>query len=161
MIAAIARTLLRLGARHVLVRDDQGRPYMLRIYLVPERLRSRGFPGVYLHRFFRSDTDRELHNHPWRLSVALVLGGGYREERWDPAARLVTTRVVRAGAINIIRADTFHRIELLSPERGCWSLFVAGRRVQGWGFQSRDGATFESFEARQARVRSNHDTRTR
>ena len=33
---------------------------------------------------------------------------------------------------NIIKANTFHRVELLTPE--VWTLFIHGPRVQPWGF---------------------------
>jgi hypothetical protein len=90
--------------------------------------------ALYLHRFHRSDVDRELHNHPWQWAVSLVLVGGYLEERRvrDEHRDAVEYRCVRPGAINIIRGDDFHRVDLL--EHDAWTLFLVGPKVQSWGF---------------------------
>jgi hypothetical protein len=100
--------------------------------------------GVYLHRFHRSDSDGALHNHPWRWSRALILAGGYSEERreWrstDDFGRVGDFRVVRherrPGAWLHIDADDYHRVDLL--ESDSWSLFIAGPKVASWGFWDR------------------------
>lgn len=145
-----------LGCRYRLV-DFEGDPYLLRIYLHrrpkgrPERLRDRvrrRLPGVYLHCFLRSDADRELHSHPWRWALAILLAGGYHEQRraatTDPATGLsrVSERLRRAfplaGCFNVLREDDYHRVELLKDpsgaEKRCWTLFIAGPRVRQWGF---------------------------
>jgi len=96
--------------------------------------------GVYLHHFHKGDDEPELHNHPWRLAVSLVLAGGYVEERRE-ADDTVTTRVVRPGAVNVIRSTTFHRVELLDG-REAWTLFVVGPKFTGWGFWSRTSKEF-------------------
>lgn len=125
-------------ARRFLARDiqrDPADPYLTRYYL-------RGGPrtdgqrvNLYLHKFHRGDQDQDLHNHPWAWSVSLILTGGYVEERREGNA--IRTRVVRPGRINIIRANDFHRVDLLDPAEGAWTLFLAGPRVQRWGFWDR------------------------
>jgi hypothetical protein len=95
---------------------------------------------VHLHQFHRSDEDRELHNHPWRWGASLVLAGGYievlrvRAQAGGFARDRVLQRPVLPGSINRLKADTFHRVELL--ERDCWTLFASGPVVQSWGFWS-------------------------
>lgn len=99
--------------------------------------------AVFLHKFHRGDDDLELHNHPWAWSMAIVLSGGYREERRRGAPETggcVFVRDVRPPAINIIHHDTFHRVELL--EADAWSIFVAGTREKGWGFWNRSSGVF-------------------
>jgi len=119
--------------------STNGDPYLTRWYLWPEGPRDVDDEGsdlpfaVFLHKFHRGDADRDQHNHPWDLAVAIVLAGGYREERGGE------TRVVMPGTVNVIRGDDFHRVDLLNPAVGSWSLFVAGRKTGGWGF--RDKAT--------------------
>ena len=81
--------------------------------------------NIFLHRFHRGDDDTALHNHPWRWAVSLVLVGGYSEER--RRGNDVDRREVRPLSLNIIRANDFHRVDLL--EHDCWSLFVAGPRA--------------------------------
>lgn len=108
-----------------------GTEYLLRTYLTPRR-----WPvSVFLHHFFRGDDDRELHNHPWEVSIGLILAGGYVEERLR--TRGIRVRRFRPGSINVIRANDFHRVTLLDPARGCWTLFLTFRRVQDWGFLDR------------------------
>lgn len=95
--------------------------------------------GLYLHRFHRSDDELELHNHPWRWAVSLVLVGGYFEERRleDDTVKL---RRIWPWTINIIRANDFHRVDLV--ESDAWTLFLVGPKSQGWGFWSRDSRKF-------------------
>ena len=89
--------------------------------------------AVFIHFFHRSDQDRDPHNHPWNRSLALILKGGYVEER---AGRRKT---FRPGMINVIRRDDYHRVDLLDPKHGSWSLFVAGNNVGDWGFRLKTG----------------------
>jgi hypothetical protein len=89
--------------------------------------------GLYLHRFHRGDADPELHNHPWSWAVSLVLAGGYLEER--RVGLDVVQRVLEPGALNFIRGDTYHRVDLL--ERDAWTLFLVGPKTQSWGFWNR------------------------
>lgn len=119
-----------------------GDPYLTRWYLWPEGPRDVDDEGsdlpfaVFLHKFHRGDADRDQHNHPWDLSVAVVLAGGYREERGGE------TRVVLPGTVNVIRENDFHRVDLLNPTLGSWSLFVAGRKTGGWGFRDKGTSAF-------------------
>jgi hypothetical protein len=93
--------------------------------------------GIYLHEFHRSDVEQELHNHPWRWACSLLLVGGYREEL--RVGEEVVKRNLFAGDINVLKSDTFHRIELHGWRRqSCWSLFVAGPKISTWGFWDRE-----------------------
>ena len=94
--------------------------------------------AVFLHKFHRGDDDAELHDHPWTWAFALILSGGYIEERRRGAMEgggPVFIREVRPFSLNLIHFDTFHRVELL--EKDAWSLFVAGPREGGWSFWNR------------------------
>ncbi len=139
----------RLPSRTI---TTNGSPYLTRWYLWPEgprdsdddenhyfgeRSEHAALPfAMFLHKFHRGDADRDQHNHPWDLSVAVVLAGGYREERGDQ------TRVVLPGSVNVIRGDDFHRVDLLNPSMGSWSLFVAGSKTCGWGFRDKITGAF-------------------
>jgi hypothetical protein len=152
----LRRLLDRLPLRVRVITNDDGDPYLGRVYLL--RVFRSVLPGVFLHRFFRSDGDRELHNHPWKWAVSLVLAGGYREERLDDKyGSPVTVRVLGPGRLNFIRGSTFHRIELLDEERGAWSLFIAGPRPPAgttWGFLDTQTGRFETYLERDARIGS-------
>ena len=88
--------------------------------------------AVYLHKFHRSDEDGDPHSHPWRWSVAIILSGGYREQRLDRRTNTLRTRTMLPGFVNIIRGDDYHRVDLIGSES--WSLFIAGPKASSWGF---------------------------
>lgn len=90
-------------------------------------------PNAYLHYFFRGDDDVELHNHPWKYSVSLILTGGYIEERRTKTGHIYT-RSVLPGTLNFIRASDYHRVDLLDPTNGAWTLFISYKRCQDWYF---------------------------
>jgi len=109
--------------------DNGGQPYLERYFLF-----SCCGLTAYLHRFVGQDGDRDLHDHPWNYSLAIVLVGRYFEERlhgFDPAFGLVIgERLIRR--FNLITGRDFHRISRTQKET--WTLFMHGRRVKGWGF---------------------------
>jgi hypothetical protein len=114
-------------------------PYLLRKYLLPKRHTGAWWPGVFLHKFYRSDEDRSPHNHPWQFAVSLILTGGYREWRFDRASQTFRAYVRRPLSFNVIRAEDFHRADLLDPHAGCWTLFIAfghkpAEAGEEWGF---------------------------
>lgn len=165
MIRAILRTLAEYLDPPRVIHDRNGTsPYLSRWYLFrgqrptmsdgsePFNELGNPKPGVilpdvkwslYMHRFHRSDDDGELHSHPFEWSVSLVLAGGYIEERVEqaatvhpfPAPKAVVRKTVRPGHTNIIRHDTFHRVDLL--EHDAWSLFLVGPKTKSWGFWDR------------------------
>ncbi len=90
---------------------------------------------IYLHRFHRSDADRDLHSHPWGGS-SLILRGGYSEERRVDGGPEINRRSFRASDVNILTPDTFHRVDLLDGES--WSLFTTTSRCADWSFWDRD-----------------------
>lgn len=167
----VSRALWALVERQArpykVIYDDGGSPYLLRVYQTRhtqhqpgEVTEERRLPAVYLHYFFRGDLDRELHNHPWEWAVSVILSGGYTEERYDGPLDLIEPRRVRAralrpGSVNVIRHDTYHRVQMLNGTP-TWSLFIAGPRVaktrgEDWGFVSPQTREYESWGARDAR----------
>lgn len=132
--------------------DDYLRRYYLFGRFIPEYFQGRPLLGflpftAYLHHFVRPDLDRELHNHPFDKSFALILSGGYDEERlhehtFDGQRTIggyVGVDTYRSGAINIIAANDFHRVASLRQGVETWTLFITGRKVQTWGFRLDDG----------------------
>lgn len=108
---------------------NTGEPYLDRYYLFGP---GRKYMSVFLHHIRASDDMSELHNHPFD-AVSLVLRGGYYEDRLDERDHAtVHRRFVRPFTLNVIRARTFHRIDV--PKGGAWTLFLRGRRQQSWGF---------------------------
>lgn len=125
--------------------SDPG-PYLLRIYLTPH---FKYLPNVYLHHFFRGDDDVELHNHPWKYSMSLILTGGYIEERMNVLTqKKPVTRKMFPGFLNFLRQEEFHRVTLLKD--GCWTLFASYFRVrksdgQDWGFLDVDTGRYTAW----------------
>jgi hypothetical protein len=117
----------------VITRDNED-PYLVR-WLLCE------FKGykIYIHKFLRSDMDRELHNHPWSFGLSLILKGGYIEERLVLGTP-VTSHVYLPGDWNWISPECFHRVDLITNE--AWSIILVGPRVREWGFVDRDNLTF-------------------
>jgi hypothetical protein len=129
----------RLDARLITRQDDK--PYLWRGYLLDDD--GDGGPkeiNAFLHKFVSSDDKGILHAHPWNSSVSFILLGSYRETsatgtKMSDGKIVLSSPVVRdfmPGRKNIIKADTFHRVDLITPE--VWTLFIHGPRVQPWGF---------------------------
>ena len=118
--------------KRTIIDVENGRVYLERFYLL-EILGCE----VVIHHILQPDSDRRLHNHPWRWSFSLILAGGYVEERQDNGNR-VRVRSFRRGQLNIIPRRCYHRIsELLGDE--VWTLFVHRRDKQPWHFSAADG----------------------
>lgn len=100
-------------------------PYMKRWWVIP---RNRFF-NIYLHKFYRSDDDRALHDHPW-INFSYLLKGEYVEHSILAGGVQKSIRY-KAGMLKFRRAKTAHRIEIDQP---CWSLFVTGPVIREWGF---------------------------
>lgn len=131
----IARYLYNLTAnrRCRLIHRTGNQRYLERYWLGKSR---RLGITAYLHRFVARDADEWVHDHPWSWAVAIVLTGGYTEERlkwFDPNIGWHSIlRQIRPLRPNIIRGRDFHRILECQPET--WTLFIHGPRRKGWGF---------------------------
>ncbi len=130
VLSYLRRTLVRGVARRRrpdFVVGTPEAPYLRRWWLVPRN----PLCNVYLHQFLRSDDDRALHDHPWPWA-SLVLVGGYTEHT-ILAGGIHVRREYQPGALRVHGPRFAHRIEL--PAGGaCWTLFITGPRVRGWGF---------------------------
>lgn len=131
----IANNLPNFG-EHTITGPD-GTKYLRRIYLTPRRKNAYNawWPGVFLHHFYRSDSDRSSpHNHPWRNSTSFILAGGYREHRYYPDTGSWHHIQHNPGSVNRINKNTFHWVEVNDETNGAWSLFCAFQNVSDWGF---------------------------
>lgn len=100
------------------------------------------FPRVFgwrvmLHHIHRTDSDRDMHNHPWDKAFSLILTGSYIEERLVSQLNIPGWPVERGTRLvkwfNSLYKEDFHRIsEINGP---LWTLFIVGDRTgDGWGF---------------------------
>jgi len=125
--------------RATIVGDD-GTPKIHRHYLLGT---GKTF-GVIVHELVGSDTPAVFHDHPWSWGVALVLRGGYIEERRDRNGTRLTRRWLGPGRINVLRPGVFHRVEL-RERRPAWTLFVHGRKTRTWGFLDAMSGAFRAW----------------
>lgn len=119
------------------INGPNGEPYLKRYYLFRIPILDITF---YLHHFVDSDPDRGLHDHPWGWACSLILSGFYTElkavdiERKEFSLILVSRYQWR---LNFLRGDDWHRV-ILAEQYGkpldCWTLFIHGPRIKGWGF---------------------------
>lgn len=123
--------------RRDIPRDD-GKPYMTRYAIhgwMPEDGEAKKYTrSIYLHHFQAPDYDEAPHNHPWVWARALVLAGGYLEQRVDTTSAdyRYWLKSYRPGDLNRIDHDTFHVVKELYGET--WTLFSAGPKTSTWGF---------------------------
>lgn len=106
--------------------DGEMSLYMRRFYI----FKVFGY-AAFIHKIYRSDEDRFMHDHPWPF-VTVILKNGYREE--IPGR----TRLITAPAIVKHSATDLHRLHLLEGNP-TWSIFLHGRRCREWGFQTDEG----------------------
>lgn len=108
--------------------------YLSRWYVWP---RNR-WCNLYLHRIEGSDTDRDLHDHPW-WSMSICLAGTMREHMTTQRAPYYTilawhhiSRLIPRFLPIFRRPEHMHRLEIV---RGpVWTLFLTGPHVRDWGF---------------------------
>lgn len=116
------------------VGDGKGSVFFIRYTLLKTR-----WGGLYLHRFYRSDGSRCLHDHPWPF-VTLILRGGYFEELANPSVPVGGMPVWRPpGYCAAYPAQHKHRITLAPDGPKPWSLVLVGRKERAWGFQTATG----------------------
>lgn len=102
-------------------------PYLDRFYILGDYRRTSwlGF-NIYLHHIWRSDIERDLHDHPWSF-ISLILTGRYEEV--TPA----DCRVFSAGSILLRPAEWQHRLVLSRP---MWTLVFSFKKRRSWGFHT-------------------------
>jgi hypothetical protein len=84
------------------------------------------WPSIRIHHIKRSDTGRDLHDHPWHART-FILRGGYIEERIN------RTGVYRkAGTTSTLKYREYHRITAVIGD--VWTLFVTWPYQGDWGF---------------------------
>jgi hypothetical protein len=83
--------------------------------------------SVRIHHIMLADNERDLHDHPFNYRT-IILQGWYDEE--DVFGEI---RLYNQGDTISATAQTFHRIAKV-PQKGVWTLFIMGPRINSWGF---------------------------
>ena len=108
--------------RHVI--HDGRTIYLDRLSIVTTPLFS-----IKLHRIYRRDQQRDLHDHPWDF-LSIVLWGSYVED--------TPTGLKKRRWWNRKRAADRHSIREVS-RRPVWTLVVTGPKRREWGFWTSTG----------------------
>lgn len=118
--------------------------YLARWWIIPRN----PIFNIYLHVFFRDDTDEALHDHPF-ASLSLLCGrvaapkAFYQDEDsalWEVYLDKTGNELIRRLACGslVYRGPRFtHR--MIVPNPGAMTLFVTGPRVREWGFLTKNG----------------------
>lgn len=85
--------------------------------------------SIKLHRIYRPDQQRELHDHPWTF-LSIVLWGHYLEDTPHGPRR--------CWWWNWKRAEDSHSIRETS-RTPVWTLLFTGPRRRIWGFYAKNG----------------------
>ena len=80
--------------------------------------------SIKLHRIYRPDRQRDLHDHPWNF-VSFILRGSYVED--TPQGQR------RRRWFNFKRAEDRHSIREVSRSP-VWTLIYTGPKRRSWGF---------------------------
>lgn len=191
LVTLVARALVKRGRWRSIGRDptidnplgEYLNRYAIRGWLPVDGRSKKYGHDVYLHNIKTPDYDPDLHNHPWRWALSIVLTVGYIEERYDVHGYRVrrTVKPWRPWApwrgFNLIRHGDFHRISRLgygdcgttrftldgqliaTPElvpTDVWTLFITGRRVTSWGFLGANGFTDWRTRLRERGIEPSH-----
>jgi hypothetical protein len=106
------------------IRGSDGSVYLWRLYIL-----STPWFGLMLHRIFRPDRQRDLHDHPWNFLSVIVLGW-YGENIQRPGGG---QQYVKRRRFNFKFAEDRHSIRTVSRVP-VWTLVFTGRRRRDWGF---------------------------
>ena len=120
--SAEARTEWALLRRFAIGID--GDLYLLRISIL-----TTPWFSIKLHRIYRPDRQRDLHDHPWAF-LSIILFGSYTEETPDG--------IRRCHWWNFKRAEDSHSIKTVS-RTPVWTLVFCGPRRRVWGFHTKNG----------------------
>lgn len=93
--------------------------------------------AFYIHQICQSDSDKDMHDHPWNF-LSLILKGAYREaSKLYPDFNSIVQRDCNPGNIISHSRMDAHQITLLT--KVVWTLvFTFGRRSI-WGYQTPQG----------------------
>lgn len=131
--------------------------YLKRWYL----FRFKSF-SVFVHKFFKSDEDRALHDHPWNY-IVIPTWRGYTEYSSNLVKKFFlfgvlkeireekTKRIYPIIGIRYRKSTYRHRVELIN-NKPAWSIFIKFRKNRNWGFwPNNEYIYWEDFRERHER----------
>lgn len=118
------------GANWAFMRIFKVEGFETKIYLLRLRIIQTPWFGIYLHRIGEPDY-QDPHNHPWNFFYSVILKGWYKEELQDKEY------IRKKFSLHKITKDQYHKITDL--KRPTYTLLIVGKRVQQWGFMTKNG----------------------
>lgn len=85
--------------------------------------------SINIHRIYKADEDKHLHNHPWNFT-SILLAGGYYERTPDKL------RLKLSGAINRYDRNKYHKIDTIYVGPVTTLCFMGPRTKEAddWGY---------------------------
>jgi hypothetical protein len=120
--------LLATPLRRMVITDAQGNPYLERIVIREDPLTKEG--RVYLHIIYKSDDDRDMHDHPWDFQ-STILKGSYINHMACGAVTYGEAQTL------YMKAEDAHRLEVIDGP--VVTLVHRGPKKREWGFHTIDG----------------------
>lgn len=100
-------------------------PYAHRTYLI--------FFGysIRIHKWYRSDDKRYMHNHPWWF-ITFVIKGSYKDVSLGLFKDIYQNDYLKRFHIRYRKPNHTHYVEI--PKGGCTTILITGRKNKQWGF---------------------------
>lgn len=86
--------------------------------------------NIYIHRIFKADEDKYLHNHPWDYTY-FILDGSYKETYNEDGTEI--SQILEPGSYGDNDGYRFHKIEELYS-KSVTTLFITGPRYRDWQY---------------------------
>lgn len=136
---------------------DPDQVYLKRWILIGKKRDAPGYRGrglvVRLHKIMMSDSDRDLHDHPWSF-LSFILKGAYAEEVWNEETQSKEFNFRMPFSFAWRPATTFHRLTLEEEDEPVWTIVVSFAKSRTWGFKTEDGwVKWDEYLAQQADIK--------
>jgi hypothetical protein len=123
---AALNAYLKTPVRRYIITGVSGEPYLERIFLKDYPDGSKDM----LHIIYRSDDDRDMHDHPFNFESRIIRGRYINHMKTGSVT-------YGEGQTNIMRAEDAHRLEVLDGP--VVTLVHRGPKIRDWGFHTIDG----------------------
>lgn len=123
---ALLDAFCKTPLKRTIITDKEGTPYLERITLKTYDDGSKD----YLHIIYKSDDDRDMHDHPWMFHSRIIHGRYINHMKTGSVT-------YGQGQTLSMRAEDAHRLELLDGP--VVTLVHRGPKIRTWGFHTDEG----------------------
>lgn len=87
--------------------------------------------SIYIHKIWKADEDKHLHNHPWNI-FTLILKGSYEEKLINNEKNMFKLTIREPGHFATRLKDSYHKINrVFSPVT---TLAIVWGKRSDWGY---------------------------